>query len=139
MSLDSRWRFRAILVVSSVMVFAQVTKGTLRGTVTDPNGGSWAAPTVSAQNQNTGATTQTTTSSEGNYVLPEPAPGQYTVTVEATSGFSKKAIKDVTINLGQSTDSSGCTRGGITHRSSDGHQYRRRTHNQRSISGFYYD
>jgi outer membrane receptor protein involved in Fe transport len=94
----------AILVVSSVMVFAQVTKGTLRGTVTDPNGGVVGGATVSAQNQNTGATTQTTTSSEGNYVLPELAPGQYTVTVEATSGFSKKAIKDVTINLGQSTD-----------------------------------
>lgn len=94
----------AILFVSSATVFAQVTKGTLRGTVTDPNGGVVGGATVTAQNQNTGSTTQATSSAEGIYVLPELAPGQYTVTVETTAGFSKKAVKDVTVSLGQSTD-----------------------------------
>src|SRR5882762_6535214 len=94
----------AILFVSSAAVFAQVTKGTLRGTVTDPNGGVVGGATVTAQNQNTGATTQATTSAEGIYVLTDLSPGQYTVTVETTAGFSKKAVKDVTVSLGQSTD-----------------------------------
>jgi outer membrane receptor protein involved in Fe transport len=93
-----------ILLISSAAVFAQVTKGTLRGTVTDPNGGVVAGANVTAVNQNTGARSQTTTSGEGIYVLPELPPGQYTVTVEPTAGFSKKAVKDVTVSLGQSTD-----------------------------------
>jgi len=94
----------ALVLISGLSAFGQVTKGTVRGTVTDPNGGVVGGATVTALNQNTGATTQTATSAEGIYVLPELAPGQYTVTVETTAGFSKKAVKDVTVSLGQSTD-----------------------------------
>jgi hypothetical protein len=60
--------------------------------------------TVTAKNQSTGNTTPTTTNSEGGYVLSNLSPGVYTVTVEATSGFSKKAITDVNVPIGTTTD-----------------------------------
>ena len=93
----------AILSFSSVMVFAQATKGTLRGSVTDPNGQVVAGATVTATNQATTVANPTTTSSEGIYVIPELLPGQYTVSVESSAGFSKQVIKDVTVAIGQVT------------------------------------
>src|SRR5436190_17422553 len=81
----------ALVVVSAHLAVGQATKGTLRGTVIDPNGGVVAGATVTAQNQGTGTSTQTISNGEGIYVLPDLLPGQYTVTVETTAGFSKKA------------------------------------------------
>jgi hypothetical protein len=60
--------------------------------------------TVTAKNQSTGNTTPTQTNGEGGYVLSNLAPGVYTITVEATSGFSKKAITDVNVPIGTTTD-----------------------------------
>jgi hypothetical protein len=93
-----------LVLMSSLAVFGQATTGTLRGTVTDPNGGVVAGATVTARNQSTGSTTPTTTNGEGGYVLSNLAPGTYTVTVEATSGFSKKSVTDVNVPIGTTTD-----------------------------------
>src|SRR5258705_13396084 len=93
-----------LVLVSSLAAFGQATTGTLRGTVTDPNGNVVAGATVTAKNQGTGNTTPSTTNGEGGYVLSNLAPGVYTVTVEATSGFSKKAITDVNVPIGTTTD-----------------------------------
>lgn len=94
----------ALVLASSLPAFAQATTGTLRGTVTDPNGGVVAGATVTAKNQNTNNTTPTTTSGEGGYVLSNLSPGIYTVTVEATSGFTTKVITDVNVPIGTTTD-----------------------------------
>lgn len=91
----------ALILVSSVSVFAQATTGTLRGTVTDPNGGVIAGATVTAKNQDTGVASPTTTNGEGIYAIPNLIPGKYTLTIETTSGFSKKVITDVTVAIGQ--------------------------------------
>src|ERR1700682_1210601 len=93
-----------LVLVSSLAAFGQATTGTLRGTVTDPNGGVVAGATVTAKHQSTGNTTPATTNGEGGYVLSNLAPGAYTVTVEATSGFSKKAVTDVNVPIGTTTD-----------------------------------
>jgi len=93
-----------LVLVSSLTAFGQATTGTLRGTVTDPNGGVVAGATVTARNQNTSNTSPTTTNSEGGYVLSNLQPGAYTVTVEATSGFTKKVITDVNVPIGTTTD-----------------------------------
>jgi len=50
-----------LVLVSSLAAFGQATTGTLRGTITDPNGGVVAGATVTAKNQNTGNTSPTTT------------------------------------------------------------------------------
>src|SRR5438309_11627856 len=93
-----------VFFMFSVLAFGQAQTGTLRGTVTDPNGQVVAGATVSAKNQSTGFTTPSTTNGDGQYVLPNLPPGKYTVTVEATAGFSKKAVTDVNVPIGQVTD-----------------------------------
>ena len=92
-----------VFFMFSVLAFGQAQTGTLRGTVTDPNGGVVAGATVTAKNAATGANTPTTTNGEGSYVIPNLLPGKYSVTVEQT-GFSKKAVTDVTVGLGTITD-----------------------------------
>jgi outer membrane receptor protein involved in Fe transport len=72
--------------------------------VVDPNGQAVAGATVTAKNQNTGVVASTITTGEGLFVVPELIPGQYTVTVEPTAGFSKTAVTDVTVGLGQATN-----------------------------------
>ncbi|MDX6497134.1 MAG: hypothetical protein QOG23_394 [Blastocatellia bacterium] len=88
----------------SVLAFGQAQTGTLRGTVTDPNGQVVAGATVTAKHQGTGASTPTTTNGDGQFVLPNLAPGAYTVTAESTAGFSKKVVTDVSVPIGQVTD-----------------------------------
>src|SRR6266516_5091247 len=94
----------ALVLASSLPAFAQATTGTLRGTVTDPNGGVVAGATVTARNQSTNNSSPATTNGEGDFVISNLAPGAYTVTVEAISGFSKKVVTDVNVPIGTTTD-----------------------------------
>jgi outer membrane receptor protein involved in Fe transport len=93
-----------LLLISSFAAFGQATKGKIAGSVVDPNGQVVAGATVTAKNQNTGIEAATVTSSDGLFTIPELTPGSYTVTVEPTAGFSKKAVTDVTVQLGQLTN-----------------------------------
>ncbi len=87
----------------SVLAYGQAQSGTLRGTVTDPNGGVVAGATVTAKNSASGVSTPTTTNGEGNFQIPNLVPGKYSVTVEQT-GFSKKVVTEVTVGLGAIVD-----------------------------------
>ena len=93
-----------LILASSLPAFAQATTGTLRGTVTDPNGGVVAGATITARNQSTNNSSPATTNGEGGFVISNLAPGAYTVTVEAISGFSKKVVTDVNVPIGTTTD-----------------------------------
>src|SRR5260221_723994 len=93
-----------VFFMFSVLAFGQAQTGTLRGTVTDPNGQVVAGATVTAKQQTTGATTPTTTNGEGEFVLPTVARGAYPVRVESTAGFRKKVMTDVSVPMGQVTD-----------------------------------
>lgn len=92
-----------VFFMFSVLAYGQAQSGTLRGTVTDPNGGVVAGATVTAKNSASGASSPTTTTGDGIYSIPNLPPGKYSVTVEQT-GFSKKAVTDVTIGLGAIVD-----------------------------------
>ncbi len=88
----------------SALAFGQQQTGTLRGVITDPNGGVVAGATVTAKNQNSGVTgSNFTTNGEGSYVIPNLVPGKYTVTVEQ-AGFKKKSVVDVDVALGAVVD-----------------------------------
>ena len=95
--------FSFLLIASSVSIFGQATKGTLRGTITDPNGQVISGAIVIATNDATHISTQTTTTSDGLYVIPELAPGQYSVSAES-AGFSKRLMKNITVSLGLATN-----------------------------------
>src|SRR5437763_1594957 len=92
----------ALIVVSlgTVSVMAQATTGTLRGTVTDAQGGVIAGATVTVKNEATGTVSPAlTTSGEGTFDVAALIPGNYTVTVEAT-GFKRAVSTGVSVKVG---------------------------------------
>ncbi|HEV8429859.1 MAG TPA: carboxypeptidase regulatory-like domain-containing protein [Pyrinomonadaceae bacterium] len=93
----------SLMLVFSASVFGQATTGNIRGTVTDPNDQAIAGATVTAKNQGTGIDSVATTSDSGIYQISNLIPGLYTITAE-TAGFSKKAIKDVSVRIGTTID-----------------------------------
>ena len=76
---------------------AQSNKGTITGTVTDPQGAVVKDAKVTATNTATGESREATTSDEGTYSLPALDPGVYRITVDA-SGFSQSAVEGVKLD-----------------------------------------
>jgi len=86
-----------VLVLASV-VSAQTFRGSILGTVTDPNGAVVPDATVTAKNIGT-AIERTTTSDEfGNYSLAELQAGTYEVKVEK-SGFQSSTVTNVLVEV----------------------------------------
>ncbi|HEV7376797.1 MAG TPA: TonB-dependent receptor [Pyrinomonadaceae bacterium] len=81
-----------LLAVFALPTFAQTNKGTITGTVTDQNGGAVVGATVTVINVGTNAERTVTTDDSGNYEVPLLDPGNYRVTVTATS--FKKTIQE---------------------------------------------
>jgi len=79
--------FLAVTLVGSSAV-AQVTTGTIAGTVTDITGAVVSGASVTIVNSANGLTRKVTTSDSGEFVAPGLYPGTYKLTVEA-SGFKK--------------------------------------------------
>jgi hypothetical protein len=77
------WILLVLICASAPTSFAQSDRGTITGTVSDPSGAAVAGAKVSAVNTNTGASHETTTTSEGSYTLPELSAAPYKVSVEA--------------------------------------------------------
>ncbi|HEY1528939.1 MAG TPA: TonB-dependent receptor [Candidatus Angelobacter sp.] len=75
----------------------------ISGTVVDPQGAVVPGAKVTATNQATGTGRSVTTTSTGNYVIPNLQPGTYNVAVEA-KGFAQGTTKDVVLNLGDQRD-----------------------------------
>jgi len=75
----------------------------ISGTVVDPQGAVVPGAKVTATNVATGIGRSATTTSTGNYVIPNLQPGTYNVAVEA-KGFAPGTIKDVVLNLGDQRD-----------------------------------
>src|SRR5688500_1799019 len=76
---------------------AQSNKGTITGTVTDPNGAVVKDAKVTVTNVADGQSREATSSDDGTYSIPALDPGVYRVTVEAP-GFSQSVIEEVKVD-----------------------------------------
>src|ERR1051325_9821789 len=84
-----------MLLCVSATIYAQGTNlGTLRGTVTDPNGAVIPNAAVKITDQTTGLSPDVTTDGEGNYEAAALKPGTYKITV-AASGFKTAEVDAV--------------------------------------------
>src|SRR5262249_52397483 len=90
----------ALLFISllSLTVSAQTFRGTILGTVSDPNGALVAGAKITVKNMNTGLERSTTTDNAGNYTVAELPIGLYEVRVE-NSGFVSQVISNVIVEV----------------------------------------
>ena len=86
------------IVLLATVVSAQTFRGTILGTVTDPNGAVVSGAKVSAKNLATGLERSTTTDDAGNYTVAELPIGPYEVRVEQ-SGFVPSVVSKVTVEV----------------------------------------
>jgi Carboxypeptidase regulatory-like domain/TonB dependent receptor len=89
-----------LLVLGTPVLFAQVDRAELEGTVTDPSGRVIAGARVIALAVDTGISEEQPTNSKGYYRFPGLAVGRYKVTV-GDPGFKTKVIDDVVLQVGQ--------------------------------------
>jgi Carboxypeptidase regulatory-like domain/TonB dependent receptor len=94
------WVLAAIFLATGASVSAQAPTGTINGRVTDPGGAIVANAQVTATNEATTVSRQTTTNGDGLYVLPDLPLGWYTVTITA-SGFATSEYKNTAILAGR--------------------------------------
>src|SRR5580704_700161 len=83
---------RCLSVIGSLLLFAlgafgQGDRGSITGTITDPQGGATPNAAIDVKNVDTGEVFHGGTSGTGNYVIPVPA-GKYEMTV-TVPGFKK--------------------------------------------------
>ncbi len=76
------------------------TSGEIRGTVTDPTGGTVPKAAVTVEDAEKGIRRAVVTESDGEYRITGLPPSSYSVTVE-TAGFQKEIRKEVVVNVGQ--------------------------------------
>ncbi|PYV20591.1 MAG: hypothetical protein DMG24_22325, partial [Acidobacteria bacterium] len=100
------------LVLEPAVSPAQVTTGTILGTVVDPTGAAIPGATVSIKEITKGTSQQYTTDANGSYYAPFLIPGTYSVTIEKR-GFKaarhdnlilqvdQKEVVDFSLDLGE--------------------------------------
>ncbi len=89
--------FTALLVFTFVtVVSAQDFRGTITGTVTDPNGAAVPGASVTVKNTGTNITNTATTNDEGAYTVPLLPPGSYTVSATG-SGFKTTTVENISV------------------------------------------
>ncbi len=80
----------------AISIHAQNNKGTIVGTVKDPNEAVLKDAKITVVNIANGETKTATTDEDGNYTIPSLDPGRYRVTIDAT-GFQTVVVEDVTL------------------------------------------
>jgi hypothetical protein len=96
MKLRSSLGFLLLLIATSLI--AQTFRGTILGTVTDPQGAVIPGAKVTVHNINTGLERTTQTSADGSYSVPELPIGTYNVTA-TQSGFQTAVISNVAVDV----------------------------------------
>jgi hypothetical protein len=104
----------ACLFLFALAAYGQGNRGSITGTITDPQGGVAPNASIDVKNADTGAVFHGGSSSTGNYVIPVPT-GKYEMTV-TVPGFKKyiranievatasDTREDITLELGATTD-----------------------------------
>jgi len=90
------------LILLGSLGFAQVTKGSISGTIVDPTGAVVGDATLKATDSATGAVITTTSDKAGYFRFSLVPTGEYTVEV-TKQGFSKSVRKGVTVVIGGDT------------------------------------
>lgn len=91
-----------LLSVLAVPAGAQVTYGTLTGTVFDTSGAAVSNAAITVTADATNASFKTKTSGDGIYTVPDVAPGTYTVSASAP-GFNVEVAKNAVVSVQQTT------------------------------------
>jgi hypothetical protein len=86
------------LLLTSLALLGQETRGTILGRVTDPTGAMIAGAQVRATNAATGVSATARTNEAGNYVLPYLLAGDYTVQAQ-TGGFKKSVREGIELRI----------------------------------------
>src|SRR5215831_10675485 len=95
---STRVTLLAMLVcLSSAMVLAQVTSGTIFGRVKDSTGAYIANANVTIKSPDIGVQRTVTTNGSGDFVAPNMPPGTYTITI-AAEGFKSLDTKGVVLS-----------------------------------------
>jgi hypothetical protein len=89
----------AALVLLPAAIFAQETRGTISGTVTDAQGGAVPKASVVATELTTGTKATAVTGDAGTYTIPFLAQGVYQIVAD-TPGFKQAVRKGVTLDAG---------------------------------------
>ena len=89
----------AVALGLAVVAGAQESRGTIQGTVKDPQGGVIAGATVVVTNAETKTTATLTSSAVGRFIAALLMPGNYTVTVEVP-GFKKEVRQGIELLTG---------------------------------------
>ncbi|MEO5857882.1 MAG: TonB-dependent receptor [Pyrinomonadaceae bacterium] len=87
-----------LFVLGITSAIAQSDRGTVRGTVTDPNDAVVANAKLVLTGVENGESRESATGSEGIFVFPEIKSGLYTLTVEA-AGFSRTSIENIKVDV----------------------------------------
>jgi hypothetical protein len=89
----------AVLLWAAVAM-AQLTTGTISGTVADPSGAAVPGATVTAKNVETGGSRATVTGPSGRYELPNLSVGQYEVSA-SSAGFQTSVRSGISLTVGR--------------------------------------
>src|ERR1700722_15710694 len=87
-------------VVGMPVALAQTVTGSITGEVTDPSGAVIAKAQVTAENVDTGVTTQATTNAAGVYALRFLPIGHYSLVV-AAPGFTSETVPAFALEINQ--------------------------------------
>jgi outer membrane receptor protein involved in Fe transport len=90
------------ILLCSAPAFAQLTRGSIAGTVNDDSGAAIPGAQVTVTNLDTNISRTTTTNESGFYRVPALDPGRYSVKVEKT-GFESILAEDLTVRTAQET------------------------------------
>ena len=92
-----RYRAFALAFLFSFNAIAQVSSGTVVGTVLDASGAAVPKAKVEATNTDTGVVSSTVATGTGEYRIGDLIAGKYTIAASAT-GFSGTSLRDVTVD-----------------------------------------
>jgi hypothetical protein len=90
--------FLFLIFAFSTAIFGQEFRGTITGTVTDPNGSVVPGATITIKNVDTNVTSTVTSNSEGSYTVPFLVPGTYTISANS-AGFKTTTIQNVNVKV----------------------------------------
>src|SRR5512133_1942941 len=91
------------LFMFAAALSAQTFRGNITGVVTDSSGAAIAGASVSLGSPSTGLSRAVITNSQGQYLFPDLAVGQYTVTV-SQPGFEARKIEHVEVAVSRTTN-----------------------------------